>query len=77
MNNISVCYERKSIALSNFVVVQYEFMSSVRWLALISADKEAFRLPRPCSEKSPPGEVYVNRNTRRGETLRKTVPKKG
>lgn len=57
MNNILVCYERKSIAFSNFVVVQYEFMSSVRWLALKSADKEAFRIPRGCSKKSPPSEV--------------------
>lgn len=46
-------------------MVQYEFMSSVRWLALKSADKEAFRLPRGCSKKSPPSEVYVHRNTSR------------
>lgn len=67
-------------------------MSSVPWLALKSADKEAFRLTRGCSKKSSPSEVYVHRNTSRclirftarfkknvhvGETLRKTGSKKG
>lgn len=65
MNSILVCYERKSIALLNFVVAQYEFMSSVRWLGMKSADKQAFKLPRGCSKKSPPSELYVHRNTSR------------
>lgn len=46
-------------------MVQYEFVSSVQWLALKSADKEEFRLTRGCSKKSLPSEVYVHRNTSR------------